>query len=305
MGRRRGRKNKGLAEELMEQPWQVSAVLAVASFIGIGWIAPAFFSGPFLAGLRPLFGSFSWLAFAGFSFIAFLAFVRSKVQDGPRSPKARPKRDLPGMILPPSNPAAPLDPTIPLPPLREQKAPETLPAEWSVEALQMLEWKRFELLCARYYQEVGFRTETLACGPDGGIDVKLFRADLSEPLAIVQCKAWNKRDVGVKEVRELLGVMTHGKVSRGIFIASGGYSKDAYAFGAANPIQLLDGKGFVQKLKELTPEKQKALLEFAFAGDYRTPTCPSCGVKLVTREGKRGEFWGCVHYPMCRYSLPQ
>jgi restriction system protein len=305
MGRRRRSKNKGLAEELIEQPWQVSAVLAVASFIGIGWIAPAFFSGPVLAGLRPLLGSFSWLAFAGFSFIAFLAFVRPKLQDGFRSPKARQEPAAPRVNLPLSKPASPLDPTIPLPPLREQNAPEALPAEWSIEALQMLEWKRFELLCARYYQEVGFRTETLACGPDGGIDVKLFRADRSEPLAIVQCKAWNKWAVGVKEIRELLGVMTHEKVSRGIFIASGGYSKDASAFGAANPIQLLDGKGLVQKIKELTPEKQKALLEFAFAGDYRTPTCPSCGVKLVTREGKKGTFWGCVYYPRCRFRLPQ
>jgi restriction system protein len=291
-----------LAEELIEQPWQLSAVLAMASFLAIRWIAPSFLSGPFRAGLLPLFSSFSWLAFAGFSFFAVLAFVRSKIQDGSRSAKARQDPAIPRMNLPPSKLTA-LDPTIPLPPLRAQNPPEMPPTAWSMESLQTLEWKRFELLCSRYYQEVGFRTETLACGPDGGIDVKLFRADLREPLAIVQCKAWNKRAVGVKEIRELLGVMTHENVSRGIFIASGGYTQDASAFGAANPIQLIDGKGLVQKLKELTPEKQKALLEFAFAGDYRTPTCPSCGVKLVAREGKRGKFWGCVHYPKCRYVL--
>jgi restriction system protein len=173
-----------------------------------------------------------------------------------------------------------------------------------VDALRTLEWKRFELFCARYYEAVGFKTETLEAGPDGGIDVKLFKIDSSTPLAIVQCKAWNTSHVGVKEIRELLGVMAHAKVGRGIFVTTGTYTKDALDFGAANPIQLLDGAAFEKKILELPAEKQEALLKFAFEGDYRTPTCASCGVKMVARESKRGSFWGCKHYPRCKSTLP-
>ncbi len=167
----------------------------------------------------------------------------------------------------------------------------------------MLEWKRFELLCARYYEAVGFTTATLAAGPDGGIDVKLFKIDLSKPLAIVQCKAWNTHAVGVKEIRELLGVMVHEGVGRGIFVTTGTYSPDALQFGTANPIQLLDGDAFAKKLLDLPLEKKEALLDFAFEGDYRTPTCASCGTKMVARDSKRGPFWGCVHYPRCKTTL--
>lgn len=162
---------------------------------------------------------------------------------------------------------------------------------WTLQALRTLEWKRFELLCAKYYEAVGFKSETIRCGADGGIDVKLFKIDPNLPLAIVQCKAWNVYSVGVKEVRELLGVMAHEKVGRGIFITTGTYTKDALIFGAANPIQLLDGDGFLKKIQELSKDHQGALLKYAFEGDYTTPTCASCGIKMTKRDSKRGPFW--------------
>ena len=83
--------------------------------------------------------------------------------------------------------------------------PPAVPATWTLEALRALEWKRFELLCARYYETVAFKAETLPSGPDGGIDVKLYKQDDSKPIAIVQCKAWNSSDVGVKERRRTAG----------------------------------------------------------------------------------------------------
>ena len=130
-----------------------------------------------------------------------------------------------------------------------------------MDALNILEWKRFELLCAKYYEAVGFKSETLRCGADGGIDVKLFKVDPSKPLAVVQCKAWNSHSVGVKEIRELLGVMAHEKVSRGIFVTTSTYTKDAREFGAANQIELLDGSGFLNKLLDLPKEKQDCAIE--------------------------------------------
>lgn len=33
-------------------------------------------------------------------------------------------------------------------------------------------------------------------------------------------------------------------------------------------------------------------------------TCPKCGSALVKRHGKFGDFYGCSHYPTCRYTEP-
>ncbi len=190
--------------------------------------------------------------------------------------------------------------TTPIPGFGKSVSDSRLFEEWSLTALRQLEWKRFELLCAAYYSAVGFRSHTLRCGADGGIDVKLFKGDASEPLAVVQCKAWNTRQVGVKEIRELLGVMAHEKVRRGIFITTSTYTADALRFGAANPISLLDGAGFIGKMLALPKHRQDALLQEAFEGDYKTPSCPSCGIKAVRKEGKRGAFWGCPNFPRCK-----
>lgn len=293
------RRNKGLASDLIALPWQFSAVLAMGGFAGVRWILPSFVPehGP-LAAMKPNLDPLSWLVLVAFGSLALLAALRTALPQAKSSKNKHSGRQRARLRVTPETQAAP-----PAPPAPISAAVPPAASRWSTEALHMLEWKRFELLCAKYYEAVGFTTATLAAGPDGGIDVKLFKVDPAKPLAIVQCKAWSTHPVGVKEIRELLGVMAHEKVGRGIFVTTGTYTPDALQFGDANPIQLLDGKGFLNKILDLPPEKQKALLDFAFEGDYRTPTCASCGVKMMARDSKRGPFWGCVHYPRCKTTL--
>lgn len=293
------RRNKGLANDLVAMPWQFSAVLAVAALVGIRWLLPGFLpdQGP-LSALKPKLDALSWVVFAALAFMALLAALRAAIQgtkhgSGLRSGRQRARMRVVQDAVPDPAPVA-------RPGLASLPA---APAAWSLDALRMLEWKRFELLCAGYYEAVGFTTATLAAGPDGGIDVKLFKIDPAKPLAIVQCKAWNTHPVGVKEIRELLGVIVHERVGRGVFVTTGTYTPDALQFGAANPLQLLDGDAFTKKILDLPREKQQALLDLAFAGDYRTPTCASCGTKMVARDSKRGAFWGCIHYPRCKTTL--
>jgi len=282
----------------LQSPWWISVLLGVFAYIVLRWIIPAYFSSsPLLTSLAALSRSVAWLAPCVFGVIALISFFANKRRNGqsvvPQSQK--------------SNRSTRSEPTLRIneqdkwgnasPPPRASTPVVIIPAyvpTWSIESLRSLEWKRFELLCAKYYEAAGFRAVTIAAGADGGIDVKLFKADPNLPIAIVQCKAWSKA-VGVKEVRELLGVMAHEKVARGIFITNGSYTPDAIAFGASNPIQLLDGNAFLQKIQALDSSAQDRLKTFAFDGDYQTPTCASCGIKLI----KRKTFWGCSNYPRC------
>jgi len=301
----RRKKNDSAANLLLAAPWQVSAILGVISFIGLRWLFPLLMAGNmFLPIIMPLARMASWVTALFFGFMALTSYAKSR--------RASPQEQK--FILPEFNRAAPpgsqpltspvkSQPKTKYKPVAEAAAvEETLPrpSTWTLEALRSLEWKRFELVCAKYYEITGFKAETLRCGPDGGIDVKLFKMGQDKPAAIVQCKAWNANDVGVKEIRELLGVMTHEKIERGIFLTTGRYTKDAAVFGESSPIEMLDGDGFIAKLGELAELQRQALLDFAFEGDYRTPTCPSCGIKMTKRNSKRGEFFGCLSYPRCK-----
>jgi ssDNA-binding Zn-finger/Zn-ribbon topoisomerase 1 len=35
-----------------------------------------------------------------------------------------------------------------------------------------------------------------------------------------------------------------------------------------------------------------------------TPMCPQCGGRMHLINGKRGQFWGCNHFPECHGTRP-
>jgi restriction system protein len=152
---------------------------------------------------------------------------------------------------------------------------------------------------------MGFTVKTVPHGPDGGIDATLYMAGIETPVAVVQCKAWNK-PVKVEQVRALGGVMHEHKVKRGVFWSLSGYvGRPVQESAERAAIQLLDGKAIVERILALDQYKQATLLAQAFKGDYWTPSCAACGVKLVPREWKSGPIWGCQNYPSCRSWLPR
>ena len=171
---------------------------------------------------------------------------------------------------------------------------------------QDIEWKRFETLCAQLFAQAGFEAKTQSHGADGGVDIWLHSRNASGPVGIVQCKHWPAKLVGVKEVRELLGVMASHKLARGTFATSGGFTQEALRFSQQNKIHALDGGGLLSLIGRRTPEQQQALLQHAYEGEYWRPTCASCGSRLIERAArKQGTgFWGCPSYPRCKFTLP-
>jgi restriction system protein len=186
-------------------------------------------------------------------------------------------------------------------PLRSK--PGDQPKGWSLGLLRDIEWRRFEALAQAYYQEKGFRAETTRLGADGGIDIKLYRDQDTEPSLLVQCKAWSTQRVGVRPVREFLGVLTHEKISKGFYITCGEFTPEARALALNHGIILIDGEMFLTMLDGLPDEPKMRLLALATEGEYTTPSCPSCGIPMIRRTSRKGVFWGCGNYPRCRQIL--
>lgn len=163
---------------------------------------------------------------------------------------------------------------------------------WTLELLREIEWKRFENLCAGYFEASGYRTELQQSGFDGGIDIRVFRQPDTSPWMVVQCKAWQDK-VGVKEVRELLGVATASKVPYAVFMTTSGFQRNAREFAAtAGNIELVDGTLLLERLLNLDRATQTKLLLQATEGDYRTPTCAGCGGKMKHHADKPS-YWQC------------
>ena len=184
-------------------------------------------------------------------------------------------------------------------------APNQRATAWSAKVFEAIEWRRFEAMCKALFAQAGFETKSQSHGADGGVDIWLHSRSVAGPVAVVQCKHWRSKPVGVKELREFLGVMAANQIKRGTYATSSRYTADAQEFAKSNGINALDGAGLLALIATRTPEQQQALLDVAYEGEYWRPTCASCGVKMLERRPNKGgaAFWGCANFPHCRSTL--
>ncbi len=185
-------------------------------------------------------------------------------------------------------------------------SPAPPPKVWSPGVFAAIEWRRFEAVCEALFAQAGFQTRSQSHGADGGVDIWLHSANARGPVSLVQCKHWQGKPVGVKEIREFFGVMSSHQLKRGTYATTSTYTVDAQQFAKANGIYTMDGPALLALIAKRSPEQQQALLVVAFEGDYWRPTCASCGIKLVERTPAKGgaAFWGCSNYPRCKSRLP-
>lgn len=180
------------------------------------------------------------------------------------------------------------------------------------ESIRDLSWKEFEHLVCEAYRRKGYLAETVGSeGGDGGVDVEL-RA--KNELVLVQCKHWNAFTVGVKTVREMLGIVVSRRATKGIVVTSKGFTEEAIRFAKQNSqIELVDGPALTlliasvraNPVADVKPPAGPVTNPPMEASPQPEPLCPSCGTGMVLRTAKRGNqigsvFWGCPRYPACR-----
>ena len=202
---------------------------------------------------------------------------------------------------------------------RSSRKRKLLDKQRDIETLRALSWSEFEELIGEAFRRQGYTVrENLRGGPDGGVDLELER---NGNLYLVQAKHWQAAKVGVKVVREMLGLVTAHGAHGAIIIASGLFTQQARAFAADKPIDLIEGEQLLQLVRSV--QKQPVAQASAPAPVALSPVpatveapvpeqgrhCPSCSGHLVMRTARKGPnagqgFWGCSNYPKCRHTEP-
>ena len=153
-----------------------------------------------------------------------------------------------------------------------------------------------------------FRGGRVSGGPcrrgAGGVSINLYEQGAGHACVLVQCRPWTAHRVGIKPVRALRGAMaSHNGRRRGRDLGQ------VHA-GSARPRrprgrQADRWRRPAGKIAALVPEKARALHRLATQGDFMTPTCPSCAIKMISRrstaQGRR--YWGCRNYPACKQTF--
>jgi restriction system protein len=119
------------------------------------------------------------------------------------------------------------------------------------EMLLKLNPKDFEALTAKLYRKMGYSVDLTPYSKDDGADLVCYRDDPGRrELLIVQCKRHTK-NVGVKDLKELLGTVLDRKATKGVLVTPSGFTKPAINKANENPqIELLGGISLQKLLAE-------------------------------------------------------
>ncbi len=116
-------------------------------------------------------------------------------------------------------------------------------------SLRDISWQEFERLVGEAFRRRGYTVRETPAGADGGVDLILERGSRT---TLVQCKQWNKRNVDVRTVRELYGVVVAEGAVAGIVVCCGRFTHEARAFAEGEPLELIDGPalwGMIEEVK--------------------------------------------------------
>jgi hypothetical protein len=244
-------------------PWWAWALLGVASFMFFSWLVAPPAVDPSAAGVPPAV-SRSWgrsLAFLAMIIVPALCTLAAIVGVMLRV-AGRGRGGAAEMA-----PAFGLE-FAPLPPRHGNFGPDGAvdASRLSLELLRALDRKRLVEVCVTWFGFLRFRVETARHGADGNVDLRLYTGVSKQAGILVQCKAQDFGEVGVKDVRELLGAMSAERVAEGIIVTPGAFSGEAIEFAAGSNIHVIDGPDLLGKLLALEDEAQAKVLRAAATG---------------------------------------
>ena len=173
--------------------------------------------------------------------------------------------------------------------------------------LRKMEWHRFEIVCAEYLRGMGYEVLEVGFGERHGVDLEVFLPGKTSLFNVVRCVVSEKR-VAESLIKEFIKSMQSRNVNEGMVFSVRGFDDKAKKLAEGYRIALVDGETLCSRVRSLNLELRNALLQVALDGDYTTPTCANCGIRLVLRRktGRHAtdEFWGCINHPVCKTHIP-
>jgi restriction system protein len=127
-----------------------------------------------------------------------------------------------------------------------------------IQSIQNLAWPQFKERVAEAYRRNGYNImENSAFTADPSVDLVMRK---SANLYLVQCRYWQNRKLGLREVKNLFSLM-HEKQASGVYLLTTGiFTYEARHYALGRPINLLDGIGLVELLGKVDSSPGKELL---------------------------------------------
>jgi len=134
--------------------------------------------------------------------------------------------------------------------LKSNRRKKLLDLKEEIQAIQDLSWPDFKKLVTEAYVRSGFSNmENSAFTSDPSVDLVMRKG---ANLYLVQCRYWQNRKLGKREVKNLI-VLMHSKQASGAFLLTTGiFTNEARHYAAGGPINLVDGIELVKLLGKVS-----------------------------------------------------
>ncbi len=139
---------------------------------------------------------------------------------------------------------------------------------WTLDVFQAIDAQRFAAVCETWFAWAGFETRSESHRMDGGVDIWLHAAKMPGPVAIVRCRHWMNKPVGLQEMKEFMGLMANFNSAHGTYTTTSTYTPEALQFAKENGIDAVDGRGLLRRIQTRTRQRQQALLAVAFSNQH-------------------------------------
>ncbi len=137
---------------------------------------------------------------------------------------------------------------------------------WSLDIFAAIDTRHFTAMCEAWFHSAGFETRCESHRADEGVDLWLHAARMPGPVAIVRCKHWLNKPVGLQEMQEFCGLVSAHKSAHGTYTTTSTYTQEALEFAQQHGIDAVDGRGLLRRIQSRTRQSQQALLAVAFNG---------------------------------------
>lgn len=151
----------------------------------------------------------------------------------------------------------------------------------------------FEIFLKSHFEALGYRVAMTPKTGDYGADLILVRG---REKIVLQAKRYAGK-IGIAAIQQIVAAKSYYGACKAIVVTNSYFTKSAAELARKNGVELWDRN----KLRRVMERNRSGSREKIRAG-VSAGTCPRCGGQLVLRVWKRGAFYGCEHYPDCRYT---
>jgi len=115
-----------------------------------------------------------------------------------------------------------------------------------IKSIQEIPWEQFKEMIAEAYKRSGYMLlEKSPFTTDPSVDLVMRKG---ANLYLVQCRYWQNRKLGIREVKKLQALLQEKHATGGFLLTTGIFTREARHYTLSRPINLVDGIALVELL---------------------------------------------------------